>query len=98
MLLSAVLRQQLVDLLKIGSFSEDRKNDIVARVSTLIEQRVIVRLVEQLPDSDTTGFLEALRSENDERVREMLAPFTGQVESILEEEVQKVFSQIKSLI
>ena len=98
---SDVLRKNILVELGLQDLSEDRKIDLLSKMSDLIQKRVLLRVIKSLGVEDKQEFDRLIGTENEKAIFKFLISKVPNIEEITDEEViafkEEVVEKVKSL-
>ncbi|QQR76972.1 hypothetical protein IPJ63_01790 [Candidatus Nomurabacteria bacterium] len=84
------LRQTIINAYNLGSLSEDEQNDIIERIGSLIFQGILMRVMEDMPETLQSEFEEMLdKDASPEMIIGFLRENVRDFENIAKEEAEK---------
>lgn len=84
------LRQTIINAYNLGSLSEDEQNDIIERIGSLIFQGILMRVMEDMPETLQSEFEEMLdKDASPEMIIGFLRDNVQDFEKIAQEEAEK---------
>jgi uncharacterized protein YbcC (UPF0753/DUF2309 family) len=87
------LKENLISALGIESLSDEKKASLIEKMAELTEKRIILRLMEELPESAHQEF-EKIAGEGDQIKIQFLQERVPNLREIIQEEVGKVKKEI----
>ncbi len=91
-------QQNIVQMLGIESLPEEQKLAITEQVSTLVEQRMMVRISQSLDGPQYVEFSKLVDSENAEELAEFIAKLNLDISAIMEAEILAVKKDLASWV
>ena len=82
-------RQQIVDALNIGHLTEAEQNEIVESLGTVLFKRVLIALLDRLPEEDAKRYMEFTQAEQHESAQAIVAKHIPNYGDIVNEELTK---------
>ena len=97
-----LLRKNILVELGLQELTEDRKLDLLSKMSDLIQKRVLLRAIKSLSVDDKQEFDRLLGAENEQQIFRFLISKVPNIEEITDEEVikfkEEVIEQVKNLM
>lgn len=97
MLDKTMVQQNLIAMLGIEALPDEKKVDILEKTATLVEQRVVVRMLEMLGEEDRDALLAALADKEQEKIATLIAPVADKIEGLIQEEAAKVKEELQGI-
>lgn len=98
---SDVLRKNIIVELGLQDLPQDRKLDLLSKMSDLIQKRVLLRAIKSLAVADKQQFNDLLGKDNEAEVYRFLIRKVPNIDEITEEEVvafkEEVIEKVKNL-
>lgn len=98
---SDVLRKNILVELGLQDLADDRKFDLLSKMSDLIQKRVLLRVIKSLGVQDKQEFDRLLGKENEQAIFRFLISKVPNIEEITDEEVikfkEEVIEQVRNL-
>lgn len=96
-----LLRKNILVELGLQEMPEDRKLDLLSRMSDLIQKRVLLRVIKSLSVQEKEEFDKLLGKGNEQEIYRYLIAKVTNIEQITDEEVikfkEEVIEQVKNL-
>lgn len=89
-------KENIINLLGIQSLPEERRNELVSRMATLVQKRLVLRLFESLDMPSQERLKELLDSEDAEPLKQFLVDKAPDLSDWLEQEVLALKSELLS--
>ncbi len=98
---SDLLDKNIIVELGLQELSDERKIELLSKMSDLIQKRVLLKVIQSLSVADKEEFNRLLGKENDQETYRFLIAKVPNIEEITEEEVGKfkeeIIEHVKSL-
>ena len=88
-----ILKQNIISALGISSLPDDKKVALIDKMAELVEKRIILRLMQELPKKSHQEF-EKIADEDDKAKMEFLQKSFPNLAEIIQEEVVKVKKEV----
>ncbi len=96
-----LLKKNILVELGLQDLPEDRKLNLLSRMSDLIQKRVLLRVIKSLGVEDKQEFDRLIGTENEQNIFRFLISKVPNIDQITDEEVisfkEEVIEQVKSL-
>ena len=89
-----ILKQNIIIELGLQDLSEERKQELLFRMSDLIQKRVLLRTIKNLSQESRDKFNQLLTEKNDQEAYRLLIHEVPNIEEITDEEVIKFKEEI----
>lgn len=98
---SDLLRKNIIIELGLQELPEERKLNLLSKMSELIQKRVLLRVIRSLSVVEKQEFDELLGKENDQEIYQFLIAKVPNIDEITDEEVikfkEEIIEHVKSL-
>jgi len=88
------IQQNIISALKLESLSSQKKAEIIINATSLVEKRVINRVLESVSNEDIQKFKMEKKSISSDNLAALLKDANLDVVKIIQEEVQKVKKEL----
>ena len=88
-----ILKQNIISVLGIGSLSDDKKAALIDKMAELAEKRIILRLMQELPEKGHQEF-EKIAEKGDQAKMEFLQEKFPNLAEIIQDEIVKVKKEV----
>ncbi len=82
----------------LASLSEDEKKEVIAQIGESLMKRLIVRIYDHLTETDQKIFDELNETADPEKINDFLKTKIPDLESIRDEELETLISEMKEFI
>lgn len=82
-----MLQSNIITLLGLEALPEERKIDLLEKITELVQKRILLRIAQPLSMEDRTKLLELAQSEKQQELDEFIAQKAPNMPQIIEEEV-----------
>ncbi len=91
--LKNLINENIISVLGLEDLPEERKASLIEKFSELAEKRIVLRLMEELPEEGHREF-EEIADKGDEEKAEFLQKKFANLDEIIEEEALKVKKEL----
>ena len=91
-------QQNLIGILGIESLPEERKLDLLNKVTVLVEKRLMIRIFDSLPEADQNTFTQLLDKEDQAGINEFLAAKAPNLADWLQEETNTIKEELAGAV
>jgi len=88
-----ILKQNIISSLGIGSLSDEKKAALIDQMSELAEKRIVLRLMQELPEKAHKEF-EKIKEDDNQAKMEFLQQKFPNLAEIIQEEIVKVKKEV----
>jgi len=88
-----ILKQNIILALGIGSLSDEKKAALIDQMAELAEKRIVLRLMQELPEKDHKEFEKIKENDNQAKMEFLQQKFSNLAE-IIQEEIVKVKKEV----
>jgi hypothetical protein len=93
-----MLQSNIIKLLGLESLPDERKIELLDKVTELVQKRILIRVAQPLSMEDRTKLLELAQGEKQEELNEFVAQKAPNMDMIIEEEVILVKQEMVSAV
>lgn len=97
MLDKELLEKNIIQILGIEALPDEKKLDLIDKLTNLVEQRVFLRIVELLPEDGKKELLEAIEIKDEQKVQTLISEKINNLDEILEEEIIKAKQEMQGV-
>ncbi len=92
------LNENIIAALGIESLPDDKKIEMIEKMSELVQKRIVLNILKQLDDDEKEKFVEATSNKQDEEVKEMLDKHGIDMLQVIQEETSNLKQELKDNI
>ena len=85
----------LIALLGLEALADDKKIELLESARELVEKRLLVRILEALPESERETFIAAAEAGGSDTIASLIKTHVPNLMSIVEEETTKLKEELK---
>ena len=90
-------QQNIINILGIQSLPDDRKSELVDKMSELVQKRLLVKVLDSLTQSQRDEFEQILNENDDDKFNEFVSKNIPQMAQWLNEEVNQLKQELTEL-
>lgn len=83
------LQKNLITELGLENLTDEKKEEFILKIGGLIQQNVLLRILNELPEKDKDEFDKVLAEENDEKTLTFLQSKISNFDELVKEEIAK---------